>query len=67
MKNYHLDKYCRIGKSMAITAGIVAGTVLLAAAMLMVIGLLHPPPAMAGADEAEVMRAVGATKFELNE
>jgi len=67
MKNDHFDKYFRIGKSMAMTAGIVAGTVLLAAAMLIVIGLLHPSPAMAGADGADVVQAVGATKFELNE
>ena len=44
MKNYCFDKYCRIGKNMALTAGVVAGTTLLAIGMLIVIGMLYLPP-----------------------
>lgn len=58
MKNYRVRKYCQFGKDMATTIAIVAGTVLLAAAMLMVVGV---PPSMAAGDDAVTILAVTPT------
>lgn len=44
MKNDYVDKYYRVGKSMALTASVVAGTTLLAMGMLTVIGMWYLAP-----------------------
>jgi len=44
VKNDYFDKYCRVGKSMVLTAGVVAGTTLLAIGLLAVIGTWYLTP-----------------------